>query len=97
MNKKIYKFIFFTSLTVIASASYAANTIHINGQIVEDTCSSQHHHQDCEPINKLNKKIEAKSISLEDLRNQSQKNSMIEVNIEKLPERNNSVIVVNYY
>ncbi|NAR84306.1 type 1 fimbrial protein, partial [Acinetobacter haemolyticus] len=39
MNKIIYKFILSASLAIIASTSYAANTIKITGQIVEDTCS----------------------------------------------------------
>ncbi|MCU4388700.1 type 1 fimbrial protein [Acinetobacter haemolyticus] len=97
MNKIIYKFILSASLAIIASTSYAANTIKITGQIVEDTCSQQHQHQDCELINNLNKKINHESTNLNDLASNSQKNNMIEINIERRPENNNSVIIISYY
>ncbi|WP_109440349.1 hypothetical protein [Acinetobacter haemolyticus] len=97
MNKTIYKFILFTSLTVLATASYAANTIQINGQIVEDSCSQQHQNQDCEFINNLSKKINNNSITLNDLITESQKNNTIEIKIESRPEKNNNVVIINYY
>ncbi|QER39840.1 type 1 fimbrial protein [Acinetobacter suaedae] len=97
MNSIIYKLILSTLTIIFVSASHATNTIQINGKIIEDTCSQQHQHRDCELISNLNKKIDNNSISLIDLQNKSQKNNMIEINIEKQTETNNSVIVVSYY
>ncbi len=46
MHKNLYKFILLSSLMAIASVSYSSGTIQINGNIVEDTCSTSHSDKD---------------------------------------------------
>ena len=81
----------------IASVSYSSGTIQINGNIVEDTCSTNHLDKDCQVINTIKQNIESKSVSLEDLRNSPQNNNVTEISIEKIPEHNSAVIIASYY
>ncbi|ERS01334.1 type 1 fimbrial protein [Acinetobacter venetianus] len=97
MHKNLYKFILLSSLMAIASVSYSSGTIQINGNIVEDTCSTIHSDKDCQVINTIKQNIESKSVSLEDLRNSPQNNNVTEISIEKIPEHNSAVIIASYY
>jgi len=97
MHKNLYKFILLSSLMTIASVSYWSGTIQINGNIVEDTCSTSHLDKDCQVINTIRQNIESKSVSLEDLRNSPQNNNLTEISIEKIPEHNSAVIIASYY
>ncbi|MCH7307917.1 type 1 fimbrial protein [Acinetobacter sp. NIPH 1852] len=97
MYKKTYKLLLALSLISISTISFATGTIQINGNIVEDTCTTHHHNPDCERINDLFKKINNQSTSLEDLNNQSQKNSITEIKVEPLPDERSAVIIASYY
>jgi len=97
MHKNLYKFILLSSLMTIASVSYSSGTIQINGNIVEDTCSTSHLDKDCQVINTIRQNIESKRVSLEDLRNSPQNNNLTEISIEKIPEHNSAVIIASYY
>lgn len=48
MYKNIYKLALISTLMAFSSISYSANTIQMNGSIVEDTCSVNQNSRDCE-------------------------------------------------
>lgn len=97
MYKNIYKFMLVSTLMAFSSIGYSANTIQINGSIVEDTCSATQNSSDCEPLNHLRQKVETQSISLSDLKTKSQKNNTTEITIERLSDQKSAVILANYY
>lgn len=97
MYKNIYKFALISTLMAFSSISYSANTIQMNGSIVEDTCSVNQNSRDCEILNRLRQKIETQSISRSDLRTKSQKNNTTEITIEQLSDQKSAVILATYY
>ncbi|MCH7313402.1 type 1 fimbrial protein [Acinetobacter sp. ANC 3882] len=97
MYKKIYKSALLLSLMAFASVSYSANTIQLNGSIVEDTCSQQHQNNDCQQLNVIRDKIDTQSISINDLNIQTQKNTTTDISFEQLSDQKSAVIIANYY
>jgi len=97
MYKNIYKLALISTLMAFSSISYSANTIQMNGSIVEDTCSVNQNSRDCEILNHLHQKIETQSISRSDLRTKSQKNNTTEITIEQLSDQKSAVILATYY
>jgi type 1 fimbria pilin len=97
MYKNIYKSALLLSLMAFASLSYSASTIQMNGSIVEDTCSQQLQNVDCQQLNTLRTKVDSHSVSLNDLKIQTQKNMTADISFEQLPDQKNAVIVANYY
>lgn len=97
MYNYIYKSVLLLSLIAFASTSYSASTIQINGSIVEDTCSQQHHNLDCQQLNTLHDKMDSYSISLHDLSIQTQKNTTADIHFEYATDQKNAVVVADYY
>lgn len=97
MYKNISKSLLMSMVAVFSATTYSANTIQFNGNIVEDTCFSNHTNKDCEAINRFQEKINTQSISNNDLNTSSQKNSINEISFEKLNDEKSAVIVASYY
>jgi len=96
MKNNIFKLLILMALSTSPLFCYANNTIMIRGNIVEDTCSTEHSETECIEVNNLNIKLDSEYLNKNSLFNLAQHTEKMDTSVESIGS-NRKVVIINYH
>ncbi|USP38727.1 hypothetical protein [Acinetobacter sp. XS-4] len=96
MKNNIFKLLILMVVSSSPLFCYANNTIMLRGNIVEDTCSTEHSEIECVEVNNLNIKLDSEYLNNNSFFNLAQHTEKMDTSIESISS-NRKVLVINYH